>query len=72
MMAKYISIVEAVHVKAEILQNKCNHFIIYGVLGMLSGKNLGKDNFYLFLKNNNKKTPTILSNNYVLQPERLS
>lgn len=62
-MAKYISILEAMHLEAEVLPNKYNRFTIYGFLVMQDGEKFRQKYSYLLLKNNNKKS--ILSNNHM-------
>jgi len=61
-MAKYISILEAMHLEAEVLQSKYNRFTIYGFLVMQDGEKFRQKYSYLLLKNNNK---SILSNNHM-------
>lgn len=62
-MAKYISILEAMHLEAEVLQSKYNRFTIYGFLVIQDGEKFRQKYSYLLLKNNNKKS--ILSNNHM-------
>lgn len=62
-MAKYISILEAMHLEAEVLQNKYNHLTVYVFLVMQDGEKFRQKYSYLLLKNNNKKS--ILSNNHM-------